>query len=115
MYDPEEHWCKSCQVFPKAAKDYLSHLHSKEHAEKTTKKQTEAPWKESFMKANEIPNYPGAATKQRPIKGLQFFEPVPMAWWCKLCQVFMGDLQCASHHLKSEIHSEKYSVSFVMF
>lgn len=30
-YDPEMHWCKVCNIFPKIAKEYLTHLHSAEH------------------------------------------------------------------------------------
>lgn len=33
-YDPEMHWCKVCNIFPKTAKEYLNHLHSNEHKEK---------------------------------------------------------------------------------
>lgn len=32
-YDPEMHWCKVCDIFPKTAKEYLNHLHSNEHKE----------------------------------------------------------------------------------
>lgn len=46
FYDPELHWCKSCNVFPKTAKDYLQHLHSKEHTE-VVKKSSESPWHEN--------------------------------------------------------------------
>ena len=107
------HWCKACQVFPKTAKDYLVHLHTKEHSEKTANKSAaDAPWRESFKKANDVPSYPDAPTKRTPIRGLQFFEPAT-AWFCKLCEVFMGDTWCASQHLKSEIHTEKYAVSLL--
>lgn len=110
IYDPELHWCKSCMVFPKTAKDYLIHLHTKEHAEKNVKSTSVGPWREAFQKTNEVPIHPDAQTKRAPIRGLQFFEPAT-AWFCKLCEVFMGDTFCASLHLKSEIHAEKYSVS----
>lgn len=43
-YDPEMHWCQPCQVFPKTAKDFLTHLHSKEHQQ--TQKTLESPWHE---------------------------------------------------------------------
>lgn len=46
FYDPELHWCKACNVFPKTAKDYLNHLHSKDHAD-VVKKATESPWHEN--------------------------------------------------------------------
>jgi len=114
VFDPELHWCKTCQVFPETAKDFLNHLHSKEHADKNAKGSADAPWRESFQKKNEVSSHPDAPTKRQPIQGLQFFEPAT-AWWCKLCQIFMGDLQCASLHLKSEIHFEKYAVSFKLF
>lgn len=32
-YDPEMHWCKNCDIFPKTAKEYLNHLHSPSHKE----------------------------------------------------------------------------------
>lgn len=41
FYDPEMHWCQTCDVFPKTAKDYLNHLHSKEHLDKEN---LETPW-----------------------------------------------------------------------
>lgn len=34
-YDPEMHWCRVCDVFPRTAKEYLNHLHSVEHKEQT--------------------------------------------------------------------------------
>lgn len=34
-YDPEMHWCRVCNVFPKTAKEYLNHLHSSEHKTQT--------------------------------------------------------------------------------
>lgn len=34
-YDPEMHWCQVCDEFPRTAKEYLNHLHSKEHKELT--------------------------------------------------------------------------------
>lgn len=96
-------------MFPKTAKEYLIHLHTPEHIEKSGKKSSDAPWREAFQKANDVSTYPNAPTKQAPIRGLQFFEP-SSAWFCKLCQVFMGDVWCATLHLKSKIHTEKYSV-----
>lgn len=44
FYDPEMHWCPMCNVFPKSAKDYLNHLHSKEHLSMT--KNQDSPWHE---------------------------------------------------------------------
>ncbi|CAO1439512.1 unnamed protein product [Diamesa tonsa] len=107
-YDPELHWCKACNVFPKSAKDYLLHLQSKDHAANTVKSTIETPWRDSFLVAAEIPaTIPDVPTKRAPIRGIQFFMPVP-SWYCKLCSVWMGDLHCASIHLKSPGHSDKY-------
>lgn len=113
-YDPELHWCKICTKFPKTAQDYLNHLHSKEHLEKTASRKSDAPWRPSFQKLNEVPSHPDAQTKRAPIKGLQFFEPTN-AWFCKLCEMFMGDSWCSSLHLKSAIHAERYAVSILLF
>jgi hypothetical protein len=109
-YDPEIHWCKHCQVFPKTAKDYLSHLHTKDHLDKIANRSTEGPWRATFQKLNEVVNHPDAPTEKVPIKGLQFFEPAT-AWFCKLCEMFMGDSWCVSLHLKSDIHAQRYHVS----
>lgn len=35
-YDPEIHWCRVCNVFPKTAKEYLLHLHAAEHKQTLT-------------------------------------------------------------------------------
>jgi hypothetical protein len=34
-YDPEIHWCRVCDVFPRTAKEFLNHLHSAAHKEQT--------------------------------------------------------------------------------
>lgn len=31
FFDPEEYWCRVCNIFPDNAKEYLHHLHSLEH------------------------------------------------------------------------------------
>lgn len=36
------HWCGKCNVFPKTAKDYLTHLHSREHS--AVQGPVESPW-----------------------------------------------------------------------
>lgn len=41
-YDPEMHWCRICNVFPKTAKDYLTHLHCQEHI--LMQVAVESPW-----------------------------------------------------------------------
>ncbi|KAG6447820.1 hypothetical protein O3G_MSEX005165 [Manduca sexta] len=106
-YDPEMHWCRVCNEFPPTAKDYLNHLHSPAH-HKMAAAHMEAPW-HSLSGMNEgFPNYPSAPTKRTPIRGLQFFVP-STAWYCKLCDQFIGDLHCASAHLKSITHSKNYN------
>lgn len=54
-----------------------------------------------------MPTYENAPTKRTPIRGLQFFVPTT-GWYCKICFVWMGDLHCASLHLKSQTHAERY-------
>lgn len=106
-FDPENHWCRVCNVFPRTAKEYLHHLHSAEHKDQiTVRKLVDMPWHKDHP-AEEVPQVPGAPTKRTPIKGLQFFISAP-AWYCKLCAVWMGDLHCASFHLKSKLHATKY-------
>lgn len=102
-YDPELHWCQLCNVFPKTAKDYLNHLHSVEHQ---AKQMPDQPWRENLA-SDDFPSHPDAPAKRTPIRGLQFFVPAT-AWFCKLCEVWMGDLHCASIHLKSKKHALEF-------
>lgn len=104
FFDPEQHWCKVCCVFPKTAKEYLLHLHSDEH--KNNAKPPDIPWHDHLVK-DDMPTYAGAPTKRTPIRGLQFFTP-STAWYCKLCCFWIGDLHCASSHLKSKTHAREY-------
>ncbi|KAM3958211.1 uncharacterized protein ACR2FA_007764 [Aphomia sociella] len=109
-YDPEMHWCRVCNEFPPSAKDYLNHLHSTSHHEKATA-HMKAPWHNLAGVNEPFPTFSSAPTKRTPIRGLQFFEP-STAWYCKLCDQFIGDLHCASAHLKSIVHSKNY-INFV--
>lgn len=104
FFDPEQHWCKVCCAFPKTAKEYLLHLHSEEH--KNNAKPPDIPWHDHLVK-DDMPTYPNAPTKRTPIRGLQFFTP-STAWYCKLCCFWIGDLHCASSHLKSKTHAREY-------
>ncbi|XP_074113449.1 uncharacterized protein LOC141536665 isoform X2 [Cotesia typhae] len=109
-YDPEMHWCKVCDIFPKTAKEYLNHLHSNEHKETCLERKiVDMPWHKRNGEGTEkeVPYYPGLPTKRTPIKGLQFFSPAT-AWYCRLCDSWIGDLHCASLHLKSKRHSENF-------
>ncbi|XP_069674075.1 serine/arginine repetitive matrix protein 2-like isoform X2 [Periplaneta americana] len=107
-YDPEMHWCRVCNVFPRTAKEYLNHLHSAEHKEETLeRKLVDMPW-HKIQADPEVPHITGAPAKRTPIRGLQFFISAT-AWYCKLCDVWIGDLHCASLHLKSKRHSENYA------
>lgn len=82
----------------------MGHLHSEEH--KSNVKPPEIPWHDHIVN-DEIPSYPNAPTKRTPIRGLQFFIP-STAWYCKLCSFWIGDLHCASSHLKSKTHAKNY-------
>ncbi|KOB67327.1 Uncharacterized protein OBRU01_19198 [Operophtera brumata] len=109
-YDPEMHWCRVCNEFPPTAKDYLNHLHSAAH-HKMAAAHMEAPWHTVTGMNEGYPSFPSAPAKRTPIRGLQFFVP-STAWYCKLCDQFIGDLHCASAHLKSITHSKNY-INFV--
>lgn len=41
--------------------------------------------------------------------GLEFFIGTK-AWYCKLCDTWIGDLHCASAHFKSKQHNDLYAV-----
>lgn len=68
-YDPELHWCRICDVFPRSAKDYLTHLHSPEHKQATQQHQlVDTPW-HKLPADEELPSHKGAPVKRLPIKG----------------------------------------------
>lgn len=68
-YDPELHWCRICDVFPRSAKDYLNHLHSPEHKHATQQHQlVDTPW-HKLPADEEVPSYKGAPIRRLPIKG----------------------------------------------
>uniref|UniRef100_A0A6P4F0Z7 Zinc finger matrin-type protein CG9776 isoform X2 n=1 Tax=Drosophila rhopaloa TaxID=1041015 RepID=A0A6P4F0Z7_DRORH len=105
FFDPEQHWCESCGVFPKSARDYLKHLHAEEHMNRET---IETPWHVG-IDHDPFPTFENAPVKRVPVRGMQFLVPAN-AWFCKLCSVWIGDLHCASAHLKSRLHSNKYEL-----
>ncbi|XP_068155631.1 zinc finger matrin-type protein CG9776 isoform X1 [Drosophila tropicalis] len=105
FFDPEQHWCDSCGVFPKTARDYLKHLHTEEHMNRDI---IETPWHVE-IDHDPFPTYENAPTKRVPVRGMQFLVPAN-AWFCKLCSVWIGDLHCASAHLKSRLHSNRYEL-----
>lgn len=68
-YDPELHWCRVCDVFPRSAKDLLNHLHSAEHRQVTQEHQlVDTPW-HKLPTDEELPSFKGAPVKRVPIKG----------------------------------------------
>lgn len=105
FFDPEQHWCESCSIFPRSARDYLKHLHAEEHMNRET---IETPWHVG-IDHDPFPTFENAPTKRVPVRGMQFLVPAN-AWFCKLCSVWIGDLHCASAHLKSRLHSNKYEL-----
>ncbi|XP_060646011.1 zinc finger matrin-type protein CG9776 isoform X2 [Drosophila nasuta] len=103
FFDSEKYWCESCSVFPKTARDYLKHLHAEEHMNRET---METPWHVG-IDHDPFPTIEKAPTMRVPVRGLQFLVPAS-AWYCKLCSVWIGDLHCASLHLRSRTHGSKY-------
>lgn len=69
-YDPELHWCRTCDVFPKTAKDFLLHLQSEEHKTVAQERdmKDDTPW-HHLPPEPELPFNEGAPKKRLPIKG----------------------------------------------
>lgn len=69
-YDPELHWCRTCDAFPKTAKDFLLHLQSDEHKKVAQERdmKDDTPWHHLQVEP-ELPYYEGALKKRLPIKG----------------------------------------------
>ncbi|CAG9823026.1 unnamed protein product [Phaedon cochleariae] len=106
-YDTGLHWCRLCDEFPETAKDFLLHLQDKKHRELAKENDVDnTPW-HKLPAEPVLPSNEEAPKRRIPIKGLQFFISAP-SWYCKLCDVWIGDLHCASHHLKSQSHFQNY-------
>lgn len=68
-YDPELHWCRICDVFPRSTKDYLNHLQSAEHKQISQEHQlVDTPW-HKLPADTEFPSFKGAPIKRISIKG----------------------------------------------
>lgn len=69
-YDPELHWCRTCDVFPKTAKDLLLHLQSEDHKKVAQERdmKDDTPW-HHLPAEPELPYNEGAPKKRLPIKG----------------------------------------------
>lgn len=69
-YDPELHWCRTCDVFPKTAKDLLLHLQSEDHRKVAKERgmKDDTPW-HNLPPEPQLPSYEGAQIKRLPIKG----------------------------------------------
>lgn len=39
-FDPELHWCRVCNVFPRTAKEFLNHLHAPDHKQNLSVRQS---------------------------------------------------------------------------
>ncbi|XP_046444880.1 uncharacterized protein LOC124194642 isoform X2 [Daphnia pulex] len=102
-YDPQQHWCELCDVITDKLNDYLTHLHSKEHEERLQSTGVQStPW---HKKRTITPEEKGGI--RIPFNGLQNLQPVK-AWYCELCDVWMGDLLCAKLHMSSSSHNDQH-------
>lgn len=102
-YDPQQHWCELCDVITDKLNDYLNHLHSKEHEERL--QSTGVPSTPWHKKHPVVPEEKGGI--RIPFNGLQNLQPVK-AWYCELCDVWMGDLHCAQLHMTSSGHNDQH-------
>lgn len=102
-YDPQQHWCELCDVITDKLSDYLNHLHSKEHEERL--QSTGVPSTPWHKKHAVVPEEKGGI--RVPFNGLQNLQPVK-AWYCELCDVWMGDLHCAQLHMTSSSHNDQH-------
>lgn len=93
-YDPELHWCRTCDVFPKTAKDLLLHLQSQEHKKIAQDRdiKDDTPW-HHLPAEPELPYFEGAPKKRLPIKGnyLKFIDMTNL-FQVNLWRVYYGIL-----------------------
>ncbi|XP_043233720.1 uncharacterized protein LOC122387521 [Amphibalanus amphitrite] len=104
--DPADHVCLHCTKIFLNAKTYLEHLKSEEHRKQyltALQNVPETPWRKDIPPIEKKKKN----AESKPIKGLDMFIRVE-CWYCKVCEMFVGDLRCASSHLKSRRHNAKY-------
>lgn len=109
FYDPQQHWCELCDVVCEKLHDYLNHLHSKKHEQMLESTGVPSmPWHDK-----QKPEEDGQAGKEGlianrvPFAGLQSLQPVK-AWYCKMCDEWMGDVHCAQLHMTSTKHNNAF-------
>lgn len=106
-FDPHQHWCELCDVVVEKLPDYLSHLHSKEHEERLQSTGVPStPWHKKRQVTEDNKN-DTRIINRIPFSGLQSLQPVK-AWYCELCDIWMGDIHCAQLHMNSNEHNEQH-------
>lgn len=104
-FDPGQHWCELCDVITEKLSDYLNHLHSKEHQERLLSTGVPStPWHKKRPGTEENKTDTRIITRI-PFNGLQCLQPVK-AWYCEMCDVWMGDVHCAQLHMNSSDHND---------
>ncbi|XP_050406192.1 E3 ubiquitin-protein ligase RBBP6 isoform X2 [Patella vulgata] len=101
--DPGQHWCRCCNMVMNYAVEYCKHLKSKTHLQKADP--YDRPWHlHSMTKKQESTKGP---VQNLPMTGTEFMMSVD-AFYCSLCNEYMGDVTSAEAHLNEHSHFLKY-------
>ncbi|KAK6183201.1 hypothetical protein SNE40_010728 [Patella caerulea] len=101
--DPGQHWCRCCNMVMNYAAEYCKHLKSKTHLQKADP--YDRPWQiHSMTKKQESTK---GSVQNLTMTGTEFMMSVD-AFYCSLCNEFMGDVTSAEAHLNEHSHFLKY-------
>ncbi|XP_071833870.1 uncharacterized protein [Apostichopus japonicus] len=105
-FDSGDHWCMYCNKVLSDINGFLIHLHSKKHMKNCDPH--DRPWKTmSPQEKKPAPSTSSSSTIQTPFKGELLLVPTN-AFYCRLCKIFLGDVLCASEHVRQRSHNLKY-------
>ncbi|ESO93642.1 hypothetical protein LOTGIDRAFT_119253, partial [Lottia gigantea] len=102
--DHRSHWCRCCNVVSNNILMMCKHLKSRSHQQKVDP--YDRPWTIHSMKKNSESNSKGPVTNL-PLSGTEFVMSVD-AFYCSLCNEYMGDIPSAEAHLNDISHFNTY-------
>lgn len=100
FFDSNDHWCTQCDSISPTIEEYLAHLHTEEHINRTPEDR-DRPWP-----IKRRPQFsPDPDRPMHPMLGSQFLVPCK-AFYCSICKMFLGDNEVATEHLLSVRHNK---------
>ena len=104
-FDSQYHWCSVCDVVLQKMDAFLLHMHSSQHEINSMSQGVPSfPWHK--LRPQDA-NACTVQSKRVPFHGPSFLQPIK-AWFCRLCETWIGDVNHAKVHLSSPEHNTAY-------